>query len=176
MKTNSNWIASLAIIGLFSVITANAQVASGPPYALEQAVIAGGGGESASAGIYTIEGTIGQSIAGASASNNPFTVQSGFWTAPPMAPTASTVTVTGRVLTPDGRGLTNARVTLTDTFGGVRSALTGGFGYFTFTEVESGQMYVFSVISKRFEFAPQVLMVMNDIENLDFFGMMMRSR
>lgn len=176
MKYYMSIIAVLFLVVLFTSVDLHAQVASGSSYTLEQTVIAGGGGTSAAGTGYRIDGTIGQPLAGATSTNIPFTVQSGFWTAAALVPTASTVTVTGRVLTPDGHGLTNARVTLTDTNGGVRTALTGGFGYFSFTEVESGQMYVFSVVSKRFEFVPQALMVMQDISDLNFSATMLRTR
>jgi Concanavalin A-like lectin/glucanases superfamily/Cohesin domain/Carboxypeptidase regulatory-like domain len=83
-------------------------------------------------------------------------------------PTAANVTVSGRVLTTDGRGLTNAIVTMTDASGNVRSYRTGSFGYFNFDEVEAGQTYVFSVNSKLYTFAPQILPINDDVSDLIF--------
>jgi hypothetical protein len=85
-----------------------------------------------------------------------------------LAPTAASVSVSGRVLTTSGRGLTNAMVTMTDLNGSTRTARTGTFGYFRFDEVVAGQSYVFSVSSKRYRFASQVIMVMEELTELNF--------
>ena len=85
-----------------------------------------------------------------------------------LAPTAASVSVSGRVSTPLGRGLTNSTVTMTDASGNVRTVRTGTFGYFRFDEVEAGQTYVFNVNSKRYTFAPQVVSVMENLTDLNF--------
>jgi hypothetical protein len=85
-----------------------------------------------------------------------------------VTPSAANVTVSGRVSTEGGRGISNARVTLTDSNGGTRTAITGTFGYYRFDEVESGQTYVISVISKRYQFSPRVISVTDEIAGLDF--------
>lgn len=87
-----------------------------------------------------------------------------------LAPTAAAVSVSGRVLTPDGRGLINAFVNLTDSSGSTRSARTTAFGYYRFDEVAAGQTYILNVSSKRYQFTAQVLSVTEDLENLDFFA------
>ncbi len=87
---------------------------------------------------------------------------------PSLAPTAASVSVSGRVLTGNGRGLMNATVTMTDMNGNTRTARTGSRGYFRFNEVEAGQTYVVSVSSKRYSFAPQVISVMEDLTELNF--------
>ncbi len=84
------------------------------------------------------------------------------------APTAATVSVSGRVLTPLGRGLTNATVIMTDASGNTRTARTSTFGYYRFDEVEAGQTYIFSVRSKRYRFAPRVVTITEDLTELDF--------
>lgn len=85
-----------------------------------------------------------------------------------FAPTAATVSISGRVLTPQGRGLINATVILTDTNGNVRTARSGTFGYYRFDEVEAGRTYIFSVRSKRYQFTPQVVNVTEDLTDLNF--------
>ena len=85
-----------------------------------------------------------------------------------LAPTAAAVSVSGRVLTPTGRGLTNATVEMTEQDGGVRSARTSAFGYFRFDEVPAGQTCVLNVTSKRYAFAPQVVTVNEDLSGLIF--------
>lgn len=82
--------------------------------------------------------------------------------------TASSASVSGRVLTNDGGGVFNALVTLTDLQGETRTMPTSVFGYFRFDEVASGQTYVVSVKSKRFQFASQVVSVNEDLNELSF--------
>lgn len=83
-----------------------------------------------------------------------------------IAPTAANVSVSGRVLTPEGRGLMNAFVTFTDSQGQVKFARSNTFGYFRIEEIEAGQTYVISVQSKRYQFAPQILEVYDQIDKL----------
>jgi hypothetical protein len=84
------------------------------------------------------------------------------------APTAASVGVAGRVLAPTGRGLSNTTVLLTDASGAARAARTNSFGYYRFEDVAAGQTYVFNVRSKRYQFAPQVVNLMEDLNELDF--------
>lgn len=86
------------------------------------------------------------------------------------APTAATVSISGRVLTPAGRGLMNATVILTDADGNTLMARASTFGYYQFANVAVGQTYVFSVRSKRYQFAPQVVNVTEDLNELNFTG------
>src|SRR6185295_10057190 len=73
-----------------------------------------------------------------------------------FAPTAASVTVGGRVLTADGRGIRNVRVSMTDTQGNTRTAITGSFGYYQFSDVAVGETYVFGVAAKQYSFDPPV--------------------
>jgi hypothetical protein len=83
-----------------------------------------------------------------------------------QAPTAARVSITGRVLTSNGRTITNTNVALTDATGNVRSARTSSFGYFRFDDIEVGQAYIVAVNSKRYVFQPQVLSVVDEIAEL----------
>lgn len=85
------------------------------------------------------------------------------------APTAASVSISGRVITPQKLGLTNARVTLTDLQGTSRTIRTGKFGSFRFTDVAAGETYIISVSARRYTFAPQVITVNEDIEELIFY-------
>lgn len=145
----------------------NAQVASGGSYKLEQSVLASGGASSSS-GNFKVEGTIGQSSAGTNSANGQFAVQGGFWTQQASSPTAATVTISGRVLTTEGRGLSNARIVLTDLEGNERTTVSGSLGYYSFSEVEVGQIYIITVISKRYVFQSQSLTILEEIGNLNF--------
>lgn len=157
------------LILIAATTAAQAQVASNPPYTLQQSVIAGGGGTSG--GAYTVNGTLGQAITSA-ASAAPYTVTSGFWQAVPGSPTAASVSIGGRVLTNDGRGIRNVLVTLHEADGTARTILTGAFGYYRFGDVSSGQTVLITVSSKRFEFTQpaQIFNVTEEIFNLDFIA------
>jgi hypothetical protein len=85
-----------------------------------------------------------------------------------FAPTAANVSIFGRVSNADGRGLSGAIVTLTNQNGVTRTARTSTFGNFRFEEVATEQTYVVSVISKRYQFAPQVISVLDEISDLNF--------
>lgn len=83
------------------------------------------------------------------------------------APTAADVEVSGRVLaTADGRGLRGARVVLRDESGNETSVFTGAYGTFRFPAVETGHTYILSVVSRRFQYAPQVLAINDNVTDL----------
>ena len=163
------------IIALCAVFPAQAQVAGNPPYTLEQSVIASGGGAASDlkGGAYSINGTIGQFAAGTKSSNNPFTVTGGFWTPSPLAPTAANVSIAGRAVRADGAGIRNVIVTLVETDGSIRTALTGGFGYYQFTDITAGQTVIISASAKRFNFSQptQILSLMDDANGIDFIAL-----
>lgn len=92
-------------------------------------------------------------------SNGQFTV---------LAPTAADAFVSGRVLTPDGRGLMNAVVIVTDDGGRTRTAVTGAFGYFQVDNLEVGQTHIIEIRSKIYSFAPRIITVMEDLTELNF--------
>ncbi len=87
-----------------------------------------------------------------------------------LIPTAASVTVSGRVTTADGSGITRAFVVLTDSNGTTRRVMTGSFGYFRFAEVEAGETYVASVESKSFSFAHQIVVITEDLSELNFIA------
>ena len=81
---------------------------------------------------------------------------------------AAAVTIGGRVLTSDGRGLRDARITLTDTAGVMHSVTTGASGDYRFAEMATGQTVVITVSSKRFQFAQQVVFLTESLNELNF--------
>ena len=91
------------------------------------------------------------------------------WTAgEPLAPTASSATVAGRVFGSNGRGVYGSFVSITDANGNARLAITNPFGYYSFAEVQTGQSYVISVRDKRHQFAPRVINVSDDLTDVNF--------
>lgn len=171
MKTNIKLLLFI-LTGLAGVTATRGQVASNPPYTLDQSVIAGGGGTSASAAgnQFSVTGAIGQSITDSSGAS-PFSVKSGFFTAPPVsAPTAAQVTISGQAISSTGRGIRNVIIRLTDGNGSVRFATTTTFGYYRFTEVNAGETYIITAKGKRYEFAQptQVLNIGEDTYDINF--------
>lgn len=158
---------------IFQIGIAKAQIASGGSYSLTQSVIASGGGTSAdSSNFFSITGTIGQSITGTS-NTSPFKVGSGFFTGFPLAPTAAGVTIGGRVFDYNGRGIFSAQVTISDTTGIKRFAITNPFGFYRFPDMPAGQTYILSVNSKVFKFSQstQILFVGEDLTELNFYAL-----
>jgi Carboxypeptidase regulatory-like domain len=87
-----------------------------------------------------------------------------------LAPSASSVSVGGRVFSTSGRGLANASVIMTKPDGETVRTRTNPFGYYRFSEVQSGETYIFNVQSKRFQFAQQVVNISDDLDGLNFFA------
>ena len=87
-----------------------------------------------------------------------------------LAPTAASVSVSGRVSVGKGAGLSNAFVTLTGSDGVTRTAKTTSFGYYSFDDVEVGQSYTMTVMSRRYYFTPQIVTVNEEMGNLNFFA------
>ena len=85
-----------------------------------------------------------------------------------VAPNAAAVSVSGRILSENGTAISRATVTLTDSHGEVKRYLTGAFGYYRFDDIAAGQTVVITVNAKRYQFAPQVLSVTEDVSDLDF--------
>jgi hypothetical protein len=95
----------------------------------------------------------------------------GGWGLELLPATAAGVEVSGRVMTPDGRGLRNATVTMVDSQGVTRTATTSQFGYYTFEDVEVGSSFVMSVQSRRYRFAPRLVQVFDTLTDVDFTGL-----
>ena len=82
-----------------------------------------------------------------------------------------TATLSGRVLTPDGRSLRNATVALTDDQGVRTIATTSSFGIFSFQGVSIGRTFTLTASSKRYRFAPLAVDVTGDLTLSDIIGL-----
>lgn len=82
--------------------------------------------------------------------------------------TAATVSIGGRVTDADGRAVGKANVSLTGADGQVYAALTNPFGYYQLNDIGVGQTVTINVLSKRHNFAPQVVTVTEDVDDLNF--------
>ena len=161
---------------IFSVILilfgGNAFAQSGGTFAITQSAIASGGGQNSAGGAFSLDGTIGQSLAGNALSGNPFAVTSGFWNFTPAAPSAANVNVGGRIITANGNGIRNVSVILTAPDGTRRSAFSANFGYYRFENVPVGETYIISVAAKKYTFSqPSVIYsVFEEVADLDFIA------
>lgn len=161
----------LCLVVFLSVLFSSLLAAqTGGQFAITQSVVAGGGANS-SGGNFGVVGTAGQPSAGTTSTGGNFGVTGGFWQAF-LAPTAAQVSVSGRVLTANGIGLRNARLTLTNQAGETQSAVTSAFGYFRFSEVAAGETYILTVHSKRFMFGnpTRILAVTEEVSDVVFIA------
>ncbi len=97
----------------------------------------------------------------------------GIWFSTFLVPSASEVSLSGRVMTSDGRGIRNARMTISGgSFNTPRMTGTGTFGYYNFDDLQAGETYIVTVNSKRFTFQSpsQVVTVFENIADIDFVG------
>jgi hypothetical protein len=87
-----------------------------------------------------------------------------------FTPTSAGVSVSGRVMTADGRPVQNVAIEIADTDGSVRRVLTNTFGYYVFENVAAGRNYVLSAKSRRWRFSPAniLLSVTDPIDNANF--------
>jgi hypothetical protein len=87
-----------------------------------------------------------------------------------LGPTAAGVSVSGVVLTSDGRPVSGAELRIADSSGVVKTALSNPFGYFKFTDVPAGDNYVVSATSKRFNFRSQLIAITAAVTDLVVVG------
>lgn len=82
--------------------------------------------------------------------------------------TVATVSISGRVLASRGRGVSGALVQIRNPNGEMVTTKTNYFGYYNFNDVASGETYIVEVGSKRFTFAPQIVNITEDLNDLNF--------
>ncbi len=87
-----------------------------------------------------------------------------------LGATAASVSVSGRVMTAKGRGISKVRVTLADSNGIMRTVFSNPFGFYSFTDVPAGETYIFGVFHKRYRFdqSTQVYTVVEQINDMNF--------
>ena len=87
-----------------------------------------------------------------------------------VSPTAASVSVSGQVISPNGTGLSRVAVSSTDSNGQTRYTATNSFGYYKFEGLRAGEVYLFEVSSKKYQFSnpTQVVSVSDNIADLNF--------
>ena len=84
------------------------------------------------------------------------------------APTAASVSVSGRVFSSFGRGINGAFITLTDQNGNTQTARTNQFGYYRLSEIAAGETYVLTAVHKRYRFSSRVLNLNENLAGVNF--------
>ncbi|HZH34925.1 MAG TPA: carboxypeptidase-like regulatory domain-containing protein [Pyrinomonadaceae bacterium] len=176
MKNRKLFLAAILLAVFPQIVAAQ----SGGNYTITQSVIASGGGQQIEGGNYSLEGTIGQPLSGTNSTGGTFRLSNGFWAAPQTAPTAATVTISGRVFSGAGTGIIrNVRIHLIDTFSGIeRITQTSISGNYRFEEVEVGRFYVIRAESKNFVFSPDnhAIQLNEAREEINFTGWRMTTK
>ena len=78
--------------------------------------------------------------------------------------------ISGRLVTSMGQGISNARVTLTDSTGQTRSIRSNGFGFYRFGGLQVGQTYTINANSRSFAFTPLTVSVTAQTQNVDMIA------
>lgn len=86
----------------------------------------------------------------------------------PSGAVTAAYSVSGRVVDSNGAGIRGARVTMTDPDGGVRTAVTGTFGYYRFDSVTGGVGFTMAVAAKGMTFAPRTFNVLDNVSDMNF--------
>lgn len=97
----------------------------------------------------------------------------GGWGIEFLSSTAASATLSGRVLTSDGRGIRNAVVTVTgNSLAEPLVVHTGSMGWYTFEGLRVGETYVVTVNSQRFTFSTpsQVVSLVDNMADMDFIA------
>lgn len=88
-----------------------------------------------------------------------------------LAGNADTTSVSGRVLTPDGRGVRGVVVRLTDENGLTKHATTSVFGWYSFPDIVPGRTYIIWAESKRFRFSPITVTAAPTLSDIDLIAL-----
>lgn len=101
---------------------------------------------------------------------NPITTFSNWSIGESSAPTSASVTVSGRVLTANGRAVSKAVITMVDVQGEIHYALSNSFGYYRFIKVAVGQTVIITAQHKSYQFNPQALTVQDELTDFNLMA------
>jgi hypothetical protein len=84
----------------------------------------------------------------------------------------TTVSLSGRVVTPTGRPIKNAKIILMDLDGPTQVTVSGDLGFYSISGIVAGRTYVLGVFHKRYIFASptQTLEINTDQNNVILLG------
>jgi hypothetical protein len=133
---------------------------AGGPYRITRSAIAGGGGHS-NGDTLDLTGTVAQAASGPDLAGDSFALAGGFWTS------RSSVSVSGRVLNPQGRGVRNALIRLTDQQNSTVEIRTGPYGAYQFDGLPPGRTYTLAATSRRFAFTSRTFNIDEPLTGVD---------
>lgn len=84
---------------------------------------------------------------------------------------AGVAAITGRVVSPSGMPLRDARVSLIDAAGSVRIATTSSFGIFRFDDIPTMDGYTIAARSKRYRFTPSQINLAGNLAGVEILGL-----
>jgi hypothetical protein len=84
-----------------------------------------------------------------------------------LGTTAASAIITGRVVTASGRGVSKARVSLTNQNGESRTALTNMFGYYRFEDIRAGDSYIIGAEHKQYRFDSQAITINGNLSEVN---------
>ncbi len=89
-----------------------------------------------------------------------------------LAPSSANISIGGKVLTANGRGIARAMMTITGSSGETRTTQTNPFGNYRFAGLDSGETYTLTVLHKSYQFTPssQILTVFEDAPGINFIA------
>jgi hypothetical protein len=117
--------------------------------------------------LYTVDLTTGAATQVGFVGFNGFRLLDGIAIAPTL--TSAPVSISGRVLSTDGLGVSNALVSIEACASEFTRVLTDPSGYFNFPTVAAGSTCIISVKSRRFVYSPRPLTVYDGISDLELF-------
>lgn len=85
------------------------------------------------------------------------------------ATTSGRVSLSGRILDPEGRGLNGAVVRISNDQGRSWLTRTSTLGYYRFDELDPGRTYIVDVKSRRNTFNPRVIQLFDSVADFNFF-------
>jgi hypothetical protein len=85
-------------------------------------------------------------------------------------PTAAGLSISGRVMTSNGRALSRVKILLTDQKGETIVKTSNNFGYFSFDELTAGNTFVINAFTKLYQFTPQVVTLFDSINGLNLIA------
>jgi len=97
----------------------------------------------------------------------------GGWGLEFLSTTAANASISGRVLTADGRPIRNVTVSVTgNSLSEPRVVQTGSFGYYNFDDLRTGETYVITVQGRRYFFQTpsQIVSLTDNIADLNFIA------
>jgi hypothetical protein len=95
------------------------------------------------------------------------------FTSQEVAATSAPATVSGRIVTSNGKGIRGVQIYMTDyDTGSSYAAITNSFGYYSFSGLPTTHFYELSVSAKRYSFSPAIrsFTLSSDLSSVDFVG------